>query len=149
MSKKGSITMNWYFKVLKNYINFSGRARRREFWMFTLISFIITSVINLIEYPLNTEILSIVYEIGIFLPSFAVAVRRLHDVGKSGWWLVLPNFIFLLAYIFILNGNFTSGLISTVSFVFVLVYGIILLVWLCRESDAGRNKYGKNPKESV
>ncbi|RBW56346.1 DUF805 domain-containing protein [Tenacibaculum sp. E3R01] len=115
--------MNWYVKVLKQYVDFSGRARREEYWMFTLINLLISWGAMGISIGLDIPVLAILlnlYSLAVFLPSLAVAVRRLHDVGKSGW-------------------NILIALIP-------LVGAIILLVWLCTDSDHGKNKWGDNPK---
>ena len=109
--------MEWYIKVLKNYANFEGRARRKEYWMFTLINVIIyiafmifMSVIGVI-FELGVIILTLLpvisglYTLAILVPSLAVSVRRLHDIGKSGWFI----------------------LISLIP----IVGSIILLVWAC------------------
>ena len=95
--------------VFSNYANFSGRARRSEYWYFVLFSLIISliPIVNLI-----VGLISII-------PGIAVCVRRLHDIGKSGWWL-------LLCLIPIVN--------------------LILLVWYCTDSQPGENQWGANPK---
>jgi uncharacterized membrane protein YhaH (DUF805 family) len=122
--------MEWYFNVWGNYTNFQGRARRKEFWMFVLINTIISWVLlglglALIPPSGGESIAPFVpyylYLFVIFLPSLAVQVRRLHYVGKSGWYL-------LLAFI---------PLIGT----------IWLLVLFVTEGDRGPNAYGEDPKE--
>ncbi|HIW62363.1 MAG TPA: DUF805 domain-containing protein [Candidatus Stackebrandtia excrementipullorum] len=87
--------MNWYLAVLKNYIGFSGRARRTEYWMYTLINTLILFLLMTIgtigglnDMPFLSMIYPI-YAFAVLLPSLAVAVRRLHDTGKSGWSLLL------------------------------------------------------------
>ena len=84
--------MNWYIEVLKKYAVFSGRARRKEYWFFVLFNVIISLVLTVIDAAMGTYdetvgtgILSGVYLLAIFIPSLAVAVRRLHDTGRSGW----------------------------------------------------------------
>ncbi|WP_424767616.1 DUF805 domain-containing protein [Paenibacillus sp. sgz302251] len=112
--------MEWYLKVLKNYVGFQGRARRKEYWMFVLFSFIISLVLTIVEAVTGMPaVLTGLYSLAILLPSLAVSVRRLHDTGRSGWWL----------------------LISLIP----LVGGIILLVFMCLDSEEN-NKYGPNPK---
>lgn len=119
--------MNWYIQVLKKYAVFTGRARRKEFWMFVLFNIIISVVIGLIERLLGlgsadgTGILSIIYSLGVLIPSLAVSVRRLHDTGKSGWWILI-------------------GLIP-------LIGAIVLLIFFVKDSQPGENQYGLNPKE--
>ena len=113
--------MEWYLKVLKQYADFSGRARRKEYWMFTLFNIIFTIVASIIDGVLGMPIFYLVYALAMLIPGLAVAVRRLHDVGKSGWMLLI-------------------GLIP-------LIGGIWLLVLMVTDSQAGANKWGENPKE--
>jgi uncharacterized membrane protein YhaH (DUF805 family) len=121
--------MNWYLKCLDQYSDFSGRARRKEYWMFVLFYYIfaiaatiIDKVLGLVVWEeLGSGIFYIVYQLGLFLPGLSVAVRRLHDIDKSGWWL----FIALIPII---------GLIW-------------LLVLLATDGDEGENQYDDDPKE--
>lgn len=113
--------MSWFLKCLRNYLTFSGRARRKEYWMFTLFGTIFGIVFAIIDGVLDSyPLFSFFFGLAILLPSIAVAVRRLHDTGKSGAWY----------------------LISLIPF----VGGIVLLVFTCMDSDPGRNRYGANPK---
>ena len=112
--------MEWYITVLKNYAVFSGRARRKEYWMFFLIIFLISIAISIVGAMMGAELLGMLYSLAVFIPSLAVAVRRLHDTGRSGWW-------FLIALI-------------------PIVGAFILLYFLVKDSDEGENAYGENPK---
>lgn len=113
--------MEWYLKVLKNYATFSGRARRKEYWMFTLFNFIALIILLILDFIIGTYfVLYGLYCVGIIIPSLAVSVRRLHDLEKSGWWI----FISLIP----------------------LIGGIWLLVLLCTDGTAGNNAYGPSPK---
>ena len=126
--------MNWYLEVIKNnYANFNGRARRKEYWMFTLINTIIISalyfiVFSSIDYSTGemsglgsvVSVLVIVYALAIFVPSIAVCVRRLHDTDKSGWF-------------FLLN--------------FIPFGGLVVFVFMCLDGTLGNNRFGSNPKE--
>ena len=124
--------MEWYLKVMRdNYANFSGRARRKEYWMFVLVQAIVMIGLMILDSVLGLDFelqgislgYGYLYLIGIivhFIPSLAVVVRRLHDVGKSGWFY----FIFLIPII-----------------------GIIwLLVSICTEGQKEYNKWGSDPK---
>ncbi len=82
----------WYLKVLKQYADFNGRARRKEFWTFALINAIVLIVLNYISM-----VLYYVYYLGILIPSIAVAIRRMHDLGKSGWYCLIPIYNIVLA----------------------------------------------------
>ncbi|KDN79142.1 DUF805 domain-containing protein [Streptomyces olindensis] len=113
--------MHWYIDVLKKYATFSGRARRQEYWMFTLISSLIYVVLMVIDIStLGTGVIAVIYELAVLLPSLAVAVRRLHDTERSGWWLLIA--------------------------LIPLVGAIILLVFLASDSKGEANGYGPNPK---
>lgn len=117
--------MDWYLRVLRNYVTFSGRARRREYWMFVLISMLIGVALTFVEtggkMPRADQytLLPTLYYLAVFLPGLAVAVRRLHDTGRSGWWLLI-------------------GIIPFVG-------SLVLLVFMCLDSEA-ENEYGPNPK---
>ncbi|WP_406393638.1 DUF805 domain-containing protein [Streptomyces sp. NBC_00887] len=111
--------MSWYLNVLKNYAGFSGRARRKEYWMFALFHAIFIVVLAGIGVAIDTQIPYFIYFIALFIPSLAVTVRRLHDTGRSGWWV----------------------LIGCVPFV-----NIALLVFTFLDSAPEANEYGANPK---
>lgn len=90
--------MKYYFEVIKKYAVFSGRARRSEFWYFTLFSTIISLVLNEITlqfFPATD--LDGIYTLLIILPSMAVGVRRMHDVGLSGWYYIIPFYSLFIA----------------------------------------------------
>ena len=120
--------MNYYFQAFKQYANFSGRASKKEFWMFFLFNYIAMSVLYFIAYnavEIQGEgilMLPILYVLGTFIPNLAITVRRLHDVGKSGWMI----------------------LVSLIPF----AGAIWLLVLLCQDSIAAPNEYGANYTEN-
>ncbi|MFA6429969.1 MAG: DUF805 domain-containing protein [Patescibacteria group bacterium] len=91
--------MHYFIAALTKYAEFHGRARRAEFWYFNLFVVIIGFAISFLEALLNVEgqILSGLFNLGILLPSIAVGVRRMHDVNKSGWFLLIPIYSFVLA----------------------------------------------------
>ncbi|MBD0830596.1 DUF805 domain-containing protein [Aestuariibaculum sediminum] len=97
--------MKWYLKVVKeNYANFNGRARRKEYWMFVLFNMLFTYAIAFLSGLLVTltdnvalAFIYVIYLLAVFIPSLAVGVRRMHDVGKSGWYLLIPIYSFILA----------------------------------------------------
>ena len=113
--------MNWYLDVLRNkYALFDGRARREEYWMFTLINFLISIILGFIAGAIGLKFLSYVYSIALFVPSIALGARRLHDTNRSGWWQLLC---------------------------FIPIIGwLVLLYWYVTDSDTGSNQYGENPK---
>ncbi len=113
--------IEYYKKYWSNYVNFKGRARRSEFWYPELCNAVISAVLAILTKVVSLlGILGGIFSLAVLLPSLSVMVRRLHDVGKSGWWV----------------------LVSLVP----LVGGILLLVWCCTDSNPGENQYGPNPK---
>ena len=107
--------------VFSQYAGFSGRARRSEYWYFTLFNFIISTVFSLLGQKIGFfSIIGGLFSLAVLIPGLAVAVRRLHDIGKSGWFL-----LFILI---------------------PLVGAIILIIWDCQDSQPGDNAYGPNPK---
>lgn len=122
--------MRWYLEVLKKYVVFDGRARRKEYWMFVLFNVIFALIAmgldNLLGITFNNipyGYIYMLYILAVVLPGLAAGVRRLHDVGKSGWWL----FISLIPF----------------------VGQIWLLVLLATEGQSGQNQYGLDPKATV
>jgi uncharacterized membrane protein YhaH (DUF805 family) len=116
--------MNWYLTVLKNYVGFTGRARRTEFWMFALFNFLISLALTVISVLISDDnrILASLYSLAVLLPTLAVWVRRLHDTDHSGWWLLI-------------------GLIPVVGF-------IVLVVFAFRPGITGPDAYGPDPKQA-
>ncbi len=89
--------MNYYMAVLKNYAGFDGRARRSEYWYFFLINLVISAVLNTVGGAIDFIYLGSIYSLAVLVPSIAVGVRRMHDVGKSGWFLLIPIYNLILA----------------------------------------------------
>ena len=121
--------MSWYLEVLKKYAVFDGRARRKEYWMFFLINLVVSVVLIAIDNLIGTfshqagvGLLQGLYSLAVLIPSIAVTVRRLHDTGRTGWWILI-------------------GLIPFIG-------GIILLIFMVLDSEPGTNQYGPNPKEA-
>jgi uncharacterized membrane protein YhaH (DUF805 family) len=112
--------MQWYLKVLRQYVDFSGRARRTEYWMFQLFNIVAIIVLLLIDQVLGTGFLSTIYVLAVFLPSLAVAARRLHDIGRSGWWQLI-------------------GIIP-------IIGAIVMIVWCATDGQPQPNQWGPNPK---
>jgi uncharacterized membrane protein YhaH (DUF805 family) len=107
----------WKTVVLGNYANFAGRARRPEFWHFFLANLIVSVVLNVLGQAADLfAILALVYGLAVLVPGIAVGVRRLHDIGKPGVWILI-------------------GLIPFVG-------TVILIVWWAQESAPGPNEYG-------
>ncbi len=124
--KQKGYAMNWYMAVIRKYAEFNGRARRKEYWMFVLMNFLIGILIGIVGAIIGetggliSVSLSGLYTLFIFLPYWTVTVRRLHDTNKSGWWI----------------------LINLIPF-----FGqIIMFIFMVIDSDPNENAYGPNPK---
>lgn len=126
--------MHWYLDVIKKYADFSGRARRTEYWMFVLINAIIGLILLAIDHVLglapaispgfatffNIGLLSGIYTLALLLPSLAVQCRRLHDTDRSGWWILLS--------------------------LIPIIGSIIVLVFVIQPGSPGSNRFGPDPK---
>ena len=90
--------MEWYLKVVRdNYANFKGRATRQEYWMFILFNFIFTIVASVIDAVTGLGFIYFLYTLALFIPLIAAVIRRMHDVGKSGWFFLIPIYNLILA----------------------------------------------------
>lgn len=105
--------------VFSNYVTFSGRAPRSEYWYFCLFVFLVSIGIGIVEGVIGTEVIGSLFSLAVLLPSIAVSVRRLHDIDKSGWWLLIC--------------------------LIPLIGMIILLIWACSKGTDGDNRYGSDP----
>ena len=122
--------MEWMTLPLKRYAEFSGRSRRKEYWMFTLLLIIVNVVITIVEATLGLDAsigglygpLSLLVLLAIIVPSIAVGVRRLHDTNRSGWWMLIA--------------------------LLPIVGGLVLLIFFVLEGTKGPNEYGPDPKEA-
>ncbi|MGP5315832.1 DUF805 domain-containing protein [Psychrobacter faecalis] len=115
--------MDWFKKGLRNYANFSGRARRKEYWYFVLVQMglvIIAMILDAIIFNSETGLFYIVVALGLFLPGLAVTIRRLHDTSRSGWWFLIS--------------------------ILPLIGSIILLVFLASDTKFETNQWGPPAK---
>lgn len=136
--------------ALSKYAVFSGRARRKEFWYFflfnVLVGFIIGFLGAVMQKPKAMTVLSIVFTLAFLLPSISVAVRRLHDTGRSGWWYLLAVPGVALAQtsnLMLSQGNLTMQMILALA---SLACNVPLIVFYCQDSQPGTNRFGPNPK---
>lgn len=110
--------MGWYLTALRKYAVFTGRARRREYWMFVLVNALVTVGLSILDGDDGS--LAGLYSLAVFVPSLAVLVRRLHDTNRSGWWLLIA--------------------------LVPLVGAIVLIIFTVQDSDPMENRFGPNPK---
>jgi uncharacterized membrane protein YhaH (DUF805 family) len=112
--------MEYFVKGLREYANFSGRERRRDYWMFVLFYMIIYIALSLVDTLIGSVLLSSLFSLVMLVPSLSFAARRLHDTGRSGWWQLL--------------------------YLIPLIGLIVVIVFLAQDSHQGENQYGVSPK---
>jgi uncharacterized membrane protein YhaH (DUF805 family) len=114
--------IDYYIGAFRKYADFSGRATRSEYWWFYLVTIAVSILISILESILNIPfgLISVIYFLMSLIPNLSIQVRRLHDVDKSGWYILL-NFVFIIGWIW-------------------------LLILNIQDSTPGANKYGPNPK---
>jgi uncharacterized membrane protein YhaH (DUF805 family) len=168
--------MEWMILPLKRYAQFSGRSPRREYWMFFLFNIIVQIVLTFLDNVLGLGghsssysstaangyaaggaasggVLSGLWSLAILIPSIAVGVRRLHDVNRSGWWMVAPILLVPVAMIAALarlgaNPDAAMAGFGILFLVMALIAGImaiVLLVWFCMRGTEGPNRFGPDP----
>ena len=166
--------MKWFFKCLRQYADFNGRARRTEYWMFVLFQFIFLFIAVILDMGIGTPTVFLGHQLFTFLvlcatviPIYAVSARRLHDTGKSGWLLLLL-FIPWLLWLFLsykmadyttnnifypYSSDYYSSDYQTmnqwkrVMNIWLFIGGIVLIILACIDSQPGTNEWGENPKE--
>lgn len=164
--------MKYFIYCFKHYADFSGRARRKEFWFFTLFNTIIALVLCIgfmsqiislaiqdpeMEDPMAMVvklftspfyILLMIYGLAVLVPTLAVTVRRLHDIGRSGTWLLIYYIInFILGFFSAIWG--TTSLTGILVFLASIALFVIYIVWMATDSKPGANEWGNNPKETI
>jgi uncharacterized membrane protein YhaH (DUF805 family) len=125
----GEQGMNWYLEAIRKYAVFTGRSRRSEYWYFVLFNALIIIALTVVDVAMglysikgDVGLLSGIYSLAIFIPSFAVTVRRLHDTDRSGWWVLLA--------------------------LIPIVGVIVLIVFFATDGTPGSNRFGENPKQA-
>ncbi len=165
--------MEWMILPYKRFFDFKGRSRRKEFWMYTLFVFLVMIVLTILDNLLGLGgnatgetdlssttvgaagavsggLLTGLFSLVTFIPGLAVSVRRLHDLDRTGWWILLPLGFYLLGAVLL----FSAGMVNTavmaggamVLMGIGLLTAILLLVWYCMPGTAGPNRFGEDPK---
>lgn len=151
--------------VLSQYFGFSGRARRSEYWFWYLATILVAIAIAILEALLGISSegsgpISLIFSLLIFFPTLAAAFRRLHDTGRSGWWIggfylgviIFAMIIGAMAVGAVASGSGDTavmaslGVFAIIGGLAIIIYAIALLIFLCQDSHPGPNKYGSNPK---
>ena len=164
--------MKWFIKCFKQYADFESRARRKEFWWFNLINYLINIALACLMMPamykamLNAEedpmamlsayatnpiyYIACIYSLAVMVPSIAVMVRRFHDIGKSGFWVFFwfGAYVLMLVACFALGMGVESGNVLAGSLLLLASFAMMILcvVWWFKDSQVGENKWGENPK---
>ena len=168
--------MEWMILPLKRYAEFSGRSRRKEYWMWILFLILANIVLSILDAVLGLGgsattttssapgamgaaanlsggLLSGVFSLAVLVPNITVAVRRLHDTDRSGWWILLPIVPLVLAFGGVFAGaaaaSVSSMMFVGVAFLGVFITGLLLLVWYCTEGTRGPNRFGDDPKADL
>ena len=148
---------------LRKYFTFHGRARRSEYWWFYLFTIIVAIFAAIIDGAIvgweNSDEgpFGVITSLALLLPSLSAGWRRLHDTGRSGWWIG-GGLIAIITFLILLVGvssismssaeeyGFTLGIFAIIFVLALLAYVITILVFLCQDSQPGDNKYGPSPK---
>ncbi len=168
--------MEWMILPFKRYFDFKGRSRRKEYWMYTLFVIIVSIVLGMLDAALGlggsttgeTQVtgtsaaasgsvsgglLSNLFSLATVIPGLAVSVRRLHDLDRSGWWVVLPAAPLLLGAVLLgLGVRMTGGDMGGAATAGMVLIGLgiisllVLFVWFCTAGTPGPNRFGEDPK---
>jgi uncharacterized membrane protein YhaH (DUF805 family) len=148
--------MHWIKESFRRAFDYSGRSRRREYWCHLLVTFVAVSLVGYVEQALGLSrpgpsgdgeggLLSSIVLITFATPGLAVAVRRLHDSNRAGWWLLLPAAP-VLFWIVALVAQFSSDALFATVMVPIFLCPLILLVLMCLPGTKGPNRFGPDPK---
>lgn len=172
--------MEWMILPLKRYAQFSGRSRRKEFWMWVLFIILVSIVLSILDSMLGLGgrtfagrsatttptmtsvgygafasggVLTIIFSLAILIPNLAVSVRRLHDIDRSGWLVLLPLVPYCAAVGFFIAGAMSASpaymVIGGLAMLLTLVCGILMLVWYCTPGTQGSNRFGPDPLDDT
>ena len=162
-------------QVLRKYADFNGRATRAEYWWWVLATFIFgmalgtidAFIVSIIDQEWASSPLTTIFHLAILLPNLAVSVRRLHDIGKSGWWILVWFVLAVIGWIPVVVGLVISllrgmleGRVQADSIVPLIVGGAItlllalalllwIILWMARQGESGPNRYGPAPRAAT
>lgn len=166
--------MELMLQPLKRYADFNGRARRREFWLWFLFQVIVSIVFNILRAVIGetAELINGLFSLAILIPSIAVGVRRFHDINRTGWWLLFPAVVFIIAFVIFISINGASFFSTLASFANVgpnptpdqsmammqafapmwwvlaawLAAALVTFVFNVMDGTPGPNRFGPDPK---
>ncbi|HET9640323.1 MAG TPA: DUF805 domain-containing protein [Allosphingosinicella sp.] len=148
--------MHWIREAFRRSFDYSGRSRRKEYWSYALFAFVLLNIVSVIETKLgwraprgaggrDGSLFGSIVLVTLVVPGLAVAVRRLHDSGRAGWWLALPAAPILFWIVALIGGFSSPGLFKPV-LVAILVTPLVILVLMCLPGTRGPNRFGPDPK---
>jgi uncharacterized membrane protein YhaH (DUF805 family) len=168
--------MEWMILPLKRYAQFNGRSRRKEYWMWTLFVILASIVTGILDSVLGLGgetalepgatpngfmyaiglmggLLSTLFVLATLIPAFAVSVRRLHDVDRTGWWLIVSFLPYLAGLALVVRAGSTGSVdgVAIVGAILLLVgaiASIVMLVWFCTSGTVGANRFGPDPMDT-
>ncbi len=172
--------MEWMILPLKRYVQFSGRSRRKEFWMWVLFIILATIVLTILDSmlglggrtfagpsstttPTMTSVgygafasgglLTSIFSLAILIPNIAVSVRRLHDIDRSGWFILLPLLPYGIGLGMMAAGAMSASpaymVMGGVAMLIGFICAILLLVWYCTPGTQGSNRFGPDPLDDT
>lgn len=144
--------VEWALLPIQRFGQFSGRAPRAEYWWFYLATIIIGFIVSIIDRLIGgeIEILSLVVNLALLVPTLAVTVRRLHDTERTGWWILAPVGPLVVLAITAGAGIFDDGLENPstgfwISLFLLIVAAIVLFIFMILPGTDGPNRYGEDP----
>ena len=137
--------MDWILLPFRRVFDYSGRSRRREYWLYVVFALVLVLLVGRLPQAISNTFGSFLI-IGLAVPGLAVTVRRLHDVGRSGWWIAMPIVPFLF-WAIALVGGFSSETLFHVVMPIIILAPFALAVLLLFDGKRGPNPYGPDPKE--
>ena len=156
--------MYWFLKCLRQYADFHGRARRKEYWYFTLFYLLFTIALSFILYVATWSITYsadlalwvacmgiLIWSLACVIPSLAVAVRRLHDTGRRGWtmlYVIVPSVISSVTSPFAYVSTLALWL-NILASIITLIASVVIFIFYCQDGEEGENQWGPDPKEPL
>jgi uncharacterized membrane protein YhaH (DUF805 family) len=141
--------IDWAMEPLRNYANFSDRASRSEYWWFMLFYWIVSAVAQGVDHLTGMPFISAIVSLGLFLPSLAVGIRRMHDTDRSGWWYVVPTMLIFASVIMFLVGALSSSgsgmVIAGGTLIIGLGLSVATFIFCVLPGTMGSNGYGRSP----
>ena len=145
----------WMMEPLRRYTQFSGRARRAEYWWFILLCTILSLIGVFLDRITGIKMFGLIVSLALFIPNLSVSFRRMHDINRSGWWQAvgfIGSTVLTVGLLLIGYGGRPNAILAVLvllGLLLLLAYSILLLVWLCQRGTVGDNRFGPDPLTGV